>query len=61
MAFAEAEENALLGKPINEQTTTAAAEAAFADAKGYGDNDFKIALGKRTLRRALLQAAALEI
>lgn len=57
----QAAENVLLGKPINEQTTTAAAEAAFADAKAYGDNDFKIALGKRTLRRALMQAAALEI
>ena len=57
----QAAENVLLGKPINEHTTTAAAEAAFADAKGYGDNDFKIALGKRTLRRALMQAAALEI
>ena len=57
----QAAEDVLLGKPINEQTTTAAAEAAYADARGYGDNDFKIALGKRTLRRALMQAAALEI
>lgn len=55
---AEAE---LHGKPIDERNVTAAAEAAFAGAKGYGDNDFKIALGKRTLRRALMQAAALEI
>ena len=39
----QAAENALLGKPINEHTTTAAADAAFADAKGHGDNDFKIA------------------
>ena len=48
-------------KPINGETATAAAEAAFAAAKGYGQNDFKIELGKRTLARALQQAAALEI
>lgn len=51
----------LRAKPINEQNAAMAADAAFANAKGYGDNDFKIELGKRTLRRALLQAAALEI
>lgn len=51
----------LRGKPIDAQNATAAAEAAFAHAKGFGRNDFKIALGKRTLVRALQQAAALEI
>ncbi len=51
----------LSGKPINEQNAKIAADAAFATAKGYGHNDFKIELGKRTLRRALQQAAALEI
>jgi xanthine dehydrogenase YagS FAD-binding subunit len=56
------EAEALLpGKPIDEQTAKIAADAAFAAAKGYGHNDFKIELGKRTLRRALQQAAALEI
>lgn len=54
-------EASLLGKIINEQSATAAAEAAFAGAQGYGHNDFKIELGKRTLRRALQQAAAMEI
>jgi xanthine dehydrogenase YagS FAD-binding subunit len=56
-----AAESVLLGKPIDEQTVTVAADAAFADAKGYGGNEFKISLGKRTLCRALLQAATLEI
>jgi xanthine dehydrogenase YagS FAD-binding subunit len=56
----EAEEM-ISGKPINEQNVKLAADAAFASAKGYGHNDFKIELGKRTLRRALQQAAALEI
>jgi xanthine dehydrogenase YagS FAD-binding subunit len=51
----------LRGKSINEENATRAADVAFASAKGYGHNNFKIELGKRTLRRALLQAAALEI
>jgi xanthine dehydrogenase YagS FAD-binding subunit len=54
-------EAVLRGKPINEQNAAAAADVAFATAKGFGHNDFKIALGKRTLIRALQQAAALEI
>jgi xanthine dehydrogenase YagS FAD-binding subunit len=54
-------ETALLGRTIDEQAATAAAEAAFAGAQGHGRNDFKIELGKRTLRRALQQAAAMEI
>ena len=54
-------EAALRGKPINDENASMAADEAFAGAKGYGHNDFKIELGKRTLRRALLQAAALEI
>jgi xanthine dehydrogenase YagS FAD-binding subunit len=55
---AEAE---LLGKTMDDQTAMAVADAAFAGAQGHGHNDFKIELGKRTLRRALLQGAALEI
>jgi xanthine dehydrogenase YagS FAD-binding subunit len=51
----------LRSKPINEQNAAAVADAAFAGAKGHGQNDFKIELGKRTLSRAPQQAAALEI
>ena len=54
-------EAALRGRIVDDQATIAAAEAAFAGAQGYGHNDFKIELGKRTLRRALRQAAAMEI
>jgi xanthine dehydrogenase YagS FAD-binding subunit len=54
-------EAVLRGKPIDDQTAMAAADAAFAGAQGHGHNDFKIELGKHTLRRALLQGAALEI
>jgi xanthine dehydrogenase YagS FAD-binding subunit len=56
-----AAEAALRGKPLDKDSLAAAADAAFAGAKGHGHNDFKIALGKRTLTRALQQAAALEI
>ena len=51
----------LRGKTVSEQTAASAADVAFDGAKGHGHNDFKIELGKRTLRRALQQAAALEI
>ncbi len=54
-------EDFLRGKPVNEANAVAAANTAFAGARGYGHNDFKIELGKRTLTRALQQAAALEI
>jgi xanthine dehydrogenase YagS FAD-binding subunit len=54
-------EAALAGKPLDDVTLNAAAEAAFAAAKPRGHNAFKVALGKRTLIRALRQAAALEI
>jgi xanthine dehydrogenase YagS FAD-binding subunit len=51
----------LRGKPVNPDNAAAAASAAFATAQGYGHNDFKIELGKRTLARALQQTAALQI
>jgi xanthine dehydrogenase YagS FAD-binding subunit len=54
-------EAVLRGKRVDEQTAKSAADIAFAGAKGHGHNDFKIDLGKRTLSRALQQAAALEI
>ena len=54
-------EAALHGKPFDRQTAGTAAEAAFAGAQARKDNKFKIELGKRTLSRALQQAAALEI
>jgi xanthine dehydrogenase YagS FAD-binding subunit len=54
-------EAALKGNAIDEQTAARAAEAAFAEAKPHQHNKFKIELGKRTLIRALHQAASLEI
>jgi xanthine dehydrogenase YagS FAD-binding subunit len=54
-------EAALNGKVINEETAVAAADAAFAQVTTRGDNGFKVALGQRTLARALLQAASMEV
>jgi xanthine dehydrogenase YagS FAD-binding subunit len=53
-------EAALMGKTLDEQAAAAAADAAFANARPHTDNAYKIALGKRTLVRALLQAATME-
>jgi xanthine dehydrogenase YagS FAD-binding subunit len=54
-------EAALEGKPLDERSADAAAQSAFASAEHREHNEFKIALGKRTLIRALRQAAAMEI
>ncbi len=53
-------EAALRGKPLNEQTAQAAAQAAFAQAITDGGNDAKPELGRRTLVRALLQVQTME-
>lgn len=54
-------EAALTGQRLDERTAEAAAESAFADAVTHGDNAFKPELGRRTLVRALLQAAEMEV
>jgi xanthine dehydrogenase YagS FAD-binding subunit len=54
-------EVALIGKPVDLQSARAAAEAAFAGAVTHGMNDFKPELGRRTLTRALLAAARMEV
>jgi xanthine dehydrogenase YagS FAD-binding subunit len=50
-------EAALRGKPANEQAFAQAADVVLRDAKGYGHNTFKIELARRTIVRALTQAA----
>jgi len=52
----EAEE-ALAGKPANEESFRRAADAALAGAHGYKDNAFKVELAKQCVVRALRQAA----
>jgi xanthine dehydrogenase YagS FAD-binding subunit len=54
-------EMSLKGKALDDDVLEDAAETAFADAKPHDDNAFKVALGKRTLMRALKQAAAMEV
>ena len=56
----EAAEAALAGRVLDEMAARQAAEAAFAGAVTHGGNDFKPELGRRTLVRALLAAAAME-
>jgi xanthine dehydrogenase YagS FAD-binding subunit len=54
-----AAEAALVGAPATRASFDAAGVAALRDARGYGYNDFKIPLAKRTLRAALTAAAGL--
>jgi xanthine dehydrogenase YagS FAD-binding subunit len=42
-------EAALIGRPAQRATFVAAADALVASARGYGHNDFKIPLARRTL------------
>jgi xanthine dehydrogenase YagS FAD-binding subunit len=54
-------ESALRGQRLDQAHADDAARVAFAGAKPRSGNQFKVELGKRTLMRALLQAAALEV
>jgi xanthine dehydrogenase YagS FAD-binding subunit len=52
-------EAALVGAPATRASFDAAGVAALRDARGYGHNDFKIPLARRTLRATLARAAGL--
>jgi xanthine dehydrogenase YagS FAD-binding subunit len=54
-------EAALTGKSLDDNSAKAAADAAFSQAHPREHNAFKVELGKRTLVRALNEAAAMEI
>jgi xanthine dehydrogenase YagS FAD-binding subunit len=54
-------EAALKGRTLDELTARTAAEAAFVGAATQDENSFKPELGRRTLVRALLETAAMEI
>ncbi|MBZ9671894.1 FAD binding domain-containing protein [Mesorhizobium sp. ES1-3] len=58
---ARAAEDALRGNALDDKAATAAAEAAFADARPREHNAFKIPLGKRTLVRALLETRDMKV
>ena len=51
-------ETLLLNAPATRETFERAADAALAEARGRGGNDYKIPLAKRTLVRALEIVAA---
>ena len=48
-------EAALVGRPATRPTFAAAADALLADARGHGDNDFKLSLARRTLTATLIE------
>lgn len=54
-------EEALRGQTLTEASASAAAEAEFKDARTREHNGYKVALGKATMVRALLDAQAMEI
>jgi xanthine dehydrogenase YagS FAD-binding subunit len=54
-------EQALAGKPLNEQTATAAAEAAVRDARPLSQNGYKVQVAKTAVKRAILDAAGIKV
>jgi xanthine dehydrogenase YagS FAD-binding subunit len=52
-------EAALVGAPVTRASFNAAGVAALSNARGYGHNDFKIPLARRTLHATLADAADL--
>ena len=54
-------EQILVGERLNDAILDTAAEVAFKDAVSRSHNAFKVELGKRTLVRAVREAAAMEI
>jgi xanthine dehydrogenase YagS FAD-binding subunit len=55
----QAAEAALVGKPLNEATAAAAAEAALREARPLSQNAYKVQVAKTALKRAILHAAGL--
>jgi xanthine dehydrogenase YagS FAD-binding subunit len=51
----------LAGQPVTAETAERAAEAAFKGAEPQKYNAFKVALGRQTLARALIETATMEI
>jgi xanthine dehydrogenase YagS FAD-binding subunit len=54
---AAAAERALAGKPVTEETASAAAQAAVAEAKPMSGNAYKVQVARTAVRRAILKAA----
>jgi xanthine dehydrogenase YagS FAD-binding subunit len=55
----QAAEAALVGKPLNEATAAAAAEAALREARPLSQNAYKVQVAKTAVKRAILHAGGL--
>jgi xanthine dehydrogenase YagS FAD-binding subunit len=55
----QAAEAALVGKPLNEGTAAAAAEAALREARPLSQNAYKVQVAKTAVKRAILHAGGL--
>jgi xanthine dehydrogenase YagS FAD-binding subunit len=55
-----AAEDALVGKPLNEETGAAAGEAAIQEAKPMSGNAYKIQITRTAVKRAIMNAAGLK-
>jgi xanthine dehydrogenase YagS FAD-binding subunit len=55
----QAAEAALAGKPLNEATATAAAEAALREARPLSQNAYKVQVAKTAVKRAILHAGGI--
>ena len=53
-------EDALVGKPLDEQTAAAAGEAAVREAKPMSGNAYKVQIAKTAVKRAIMNAAGLK-
>jgi xanthine dehydrogenase YagS FAD-binding subunit len=53
-------EEALAGKPLNEETAAMAGEAAVKDAKPMSGNAYKVQITKTAVKRAIMRAAGLQ-
>jgi len=53
-------EEALAGKPLNDQTAAAAGEAAVSEAKPMSGNAYKVQIAKTAVERAIMNAAGLK-
>lgn len=56
-----AAEQALAGKPINDETAAAAADAALKDARPLSQNAYKVDVAKVAVKRAILRAAGIKV
>jgi xanthine dehydrogenase YagS FAD-binding subunit len=53
-------EDALAGKPLNEETAALAGEAAVKEAKPMSGNAYKIQITRTAVKRAIMNAAGLK-